>query len=45
MPKGFFENKLPLAQVMTVDCRKDKPLPEPMMTPFTDAPGPLFTKR
>ena len=37
VPKGSINNKPALVQVMAWRRTGDKPLPEPMLTPFTDA--------
>ena len=37
VPKGPIDNKSALVQVMTWRPTGDKPLPEPMLTQFTDA--------
>ena len=37
VPKGPIDNKSALAQVMAWRRTGDKPLPEPMLTQFTDA--------
>ena len=42
VPKGPIDNKAVLVQVMAWRCTGNKPLPEPMLTQFTDtytAPG------
>ena len=37
VPKGPFDNKSALVQVMAWHQTGDKPLPEPMLAEFTDA--------
>ena len=37
VPKGPIDNKSTLVQVMAWRLTGDKPLPEPMLTQFTDA--------
>ena len=37
VPKGLIDNKQALIQVMAWCLTGDKPLPEPMLTQFTDA--------
>ena len=37
VPKGTVNNKSALVQVMAWHCTGDKPLPEAMLTQFTDA--------
>ena len=37
VPKGLIDNKTASVQVMAWRRRGDKPLPEPMLTQFTDA--------
>ena len=37
VPKGPFDNKSALVQVMAWRLSGDKPFPEPMLTQFTDA--------
>ena len=37
VPKGSIDNKSALVQVMACRLTGDKPLPEPMLTQFTDA--------
>ena len=37
VPKGLIDNMSSLVQVMAWRLTGDKPLPEPMMTQFTDA--------
>ena len=37
VPKGPIDNKLALVQVMDLHWTGDKPLPEPMLTQFTNA--------